>query len=151
MDKRALQDATAKTGGRLYMPPDRAKRTDMGGREKPAIRNWKQCKRQLRLVDFQEKALLYRLGLVGRIRLLMNNKGIIHMFTLLILALAIMAVWFILKSHKLGNVPQFTSEIISDAKKIIEPKIKNTEQKRAVDRILDTTQESVDNYYKDRR
>jgi hypothetical protein len=81
----------------------------------------------------------------------MNNKGIIHMFTLLILALAIMAVWFILKSHKLGNVPQFTSEIISDAKKIIEPKIKNTEQKRAVDRILDTTQESVDNYYKDRR
>jgi len=81
----------------------------------------------------------------------MNNKGIIHMFTLLILALAIMAVWFILKSHKLGNVPQFTSEIISDAKKIIEPKIENTEQKKAVNRILDTTQESVDNYYKDRR
>jgi len=83
--------------------------------------------------------------------LITNNRGVIHMFTLLILALAVIAVWFIIKSHKLGNVPQFTSEIISDTKKMFDAKVQDTDKKREINRILDTTQESVDNYYRDRR
>ena len=86
-----------------------------------------------------------------KLQLLKNNKGFIHLFSLLILALAVLAVWFIFKSHKLGNVPQFTSEIISDTKKIFDSKVQDTDKKREINRVLDTTQESVDNYYRDRR
>ncbi len=85
------------------------------------------------------------------IQIAKNNKGFIHFINLLIFVLAILAVWFIYKSHKMGNIPSFTSELISDTKKIFDAKIQDTNKKKELNRILDTTQESVDNYYRDRR
>jgi len=81
----------------------------------------------------------------------MNNRGVFHIGMILIILLAMLAVWFILTSHKLGNLSQFTNELISDSKKIIDKKIDDQGKKEKINSILDASQESVENYYKDRK